>query len=218
VTEQNVVVRCAAESIVAATPQTRSFLADGPGSDRLFGGYGADGLFGGPGRDAARHGWIFASIVDTRRNLLGVKRGPFIALAAASGLAVVAVYAFGGHKQPTYANTPDWVSIKTYSFAAGSGDPKPLRVEVVQSTHRRAVESLMGVGIGPARDVRVYAVALEGRFTLHIPHPPEAAAPRGRFLVALFDEQRGTMLDFGLLPRKPDLSALGRTYRLRAPA
>lgn len=102
-------------------------------------------------------------------------------------------------------------------IARGSGDPRPVSVMVVRTTHARALR-VATPGDTVAGDLRqqVYLVVMRGHFTYHGPQPPGSHPPVEPYLSVTIDPATFRVLDLGLSKHAPviPLSAFGPVTRL----
>jgi hypothetical protein len=96
--------------------------------------------------------------------------------------------------------------------AVANGERRPRGVVYVTRRGRFALTSADATR--PATRT-VYAIVLRGHFVARsAPRPAGAAAPRGRFLELAVDPRTFEVTDFGVEPRAPDVSRLGRPTTL----
>ena len=96
--------------------------------------------------------------------------------------------------------------------AVGNGERRPRGVVYVTTRGRFALTA--GDVTRPATRT-VYAIVLRGHFVARgVSRPPGASAPRGRYLELAVDPRTFEVTDFGVEPRAPNVSRLGRPTRL----
>lgn len=140
---------------------------------------------------------------------------PLIPLAVVSAATAFGV-GLAGAQQPAHPGPPPATSSQiatlrtsALAFAGRNGEPKPIRGELVGGTRASAVALLMN-GAEVDTDPDVYAVELEGKFTLYqLPVPANAPIPTARFLTLVYDARSDQLLDWGFSNDHRDLSGLG---------
>ncbi len=141
-----------------------------------------------------------------------------VAAAVGAGALTFAGVSFGGGKALPHIAPPTAERIQALrqdvlSLAAENGDPSPTDGAVVASTRSAAID-LIAPGTVVDSDPPVYLAIANGKFTAEGSAPPNAEAPTGSVLVAVYDAKTGALLDWGLLQTAPDLAELGEVQPL----
>jgi hypothetical protein len=92
--------------------------------------------------------------------------------------------------------------------ARGNGDPHPVWVTAVLTTHAKALTSATPGDFIPGADgVPVYLVTIRGRFVCNTcTGPPGSKAPTGTYISLVVDAKTFAGLDFGLSPKPPPVA------------
>lgn len=88
---------------------------------------------------------------------------------------------------------------------------RPTTATVFATTHGAAVDAVDANDFGIAKDAPTNVVVFDGKFSLVVHHGPSGSnAPlEGTTIVYVIDGSTQQTGDFGLLPKAPDVSALG---------
>ena len=89
-----------------------------------------------------------------------------------------------------------------------NGDPHPVSITAVLTTHAKALTSATpGDSIPGADGIPVYLVTIRGHFVCNTcTGPPGSKAPTGTYISLVVDAKTFTGLDFGLSPKPPPVA------------
>jgi hypothetical protein len=162
-----------------------------------------------------------ASRLSSMRTAVTVRSAALVAIALIAGGCGRSTLNGTGRPVPASA-VPRLMAIADRT-ARINGDPHPVWVTVVLTTHAKALTSATPGDIVPGADgVPVYLVTMRGHFVCNAcSHPPGAKAPRGTYLSLVLIVKTFEGTDFGLSPKPPPVSpaSLGPvTYLIGHPA
>ena len=151
------------------------------------------------------------------RAVLGLVAAMAVAIALSAMITLSRSPASGTPSGPMPSATVSRLTSAALRIARGSGDPRPVSVLVVRTTHARALR-VATPGDIVAGDLRrpVYLVVMRGHFTYNGPQPPGAHPPAAPYLSVTIDPATFRVLDLGLSKHAPviPLRTFGHVTRL----
>jgi hypothetical protein len=136
------------------------------------------------------------------------------------GVTVVALAAIGlvvarrsdGQEVPTLTPAQaELLKAQAFAFSAASGEPAPRDAQVVGGKRKAVVAGITGGAEVLDSDQGVFAIRLQGNFTVYQASRPHGSPPpRGRFLVLVYDAGTNELTDWSLRDEPPDLSKIGK--------
>jgi hypothetical protein len=139
-------------------------------------------------------------------------RAAVLARSVAVAVAVLTVAGCGGATAATGRAVPTSVVPRLTAIAERAarvnGDPHPVWVTAVLTTHTKALTSATpGEFIPGADGVPVYLVTIRGHFVCDTcTGPAGSKAPTGTFISLVVDAKTFTGLDFGISPKPPPVA------------
>ncbi len=151
------------------------------------------------------------------RALLGLVTALAVAIALSAFITLSRSPASGTSAAPLPSATASRLTSAALRIARGSGDPRPLSVLVVRTSHAQALR-VATPGDTVAGDLRkpVYLVVMRGDFTYTGPQLGGARPPTGSYLAVTLDPSTLKVLDLGLSRHAPviPLRSFGPVTRL----
>jgi len=155
---------------------------------------------------------LLSRAAHTRRGVAGILVG-----VAAVGLGIYAAFA-GQPAQAGNAAVPGLAVSSTSAarldqiarnFASVNGDARPTWIDAVITTHANALKSATPGDTEPAGNrTNVYLITMRGHFIGRMASVPLGAhLPTGRYISIVINARTFTIMDWGLSPNAPPVSA-----------